>query len=224
MRAWSIGAGGSHPIARRCGTTLSSHEVAQGYKDDTPDPSIYVKFEVDPSSVPGPLAQHFRERSYLLAWTTTPWTLPGNTALSVSAEDEYALVQLTESGERLVLAKPLMEQAIRGEHTTLAQFKGSELVGLRYLPLYNPFDFGAEVHRFSEPGMNVLDRVTKGPERLTYPVITAEYVSMKRRHRHRAHGPALWRGRLQFRVGQRPVFRAAGGPWRLLRGKLSLRR
>ncbi len=167
------------PHCPRCGTTLSSHEVAQGYKDDTPDPSIYVKFEVDPSSVPGPLAQHFRERSYLLAWTTTPWTLPGNTALSVSAEDEYALVQLTESGERLVLAKPLMEQAIREEHTTLAQFKGSELVGLRYLPLYNPFDFGAEVHRFSEPGMNVLDRVTKGPERLTYPVITAEYVSMK---------------------------------------------
>ena len=166
------------PHCPRCGTTLSSHEVALGYREDTPDPSVYVKFEVDLEAVPPALARHFQERTYLLAWTTTPWTLPGNTALAVSDEDEYALVRLSESGQRLVLARALVGQAIKEEYTTLAELRGAELVGLRYLPLYDPFESGAEVHRFAQPGSNVLERVTERPRRLAYPVISTGYVSM----------------------------------------------
>ena len=166
------------PHCPRCGTTLSSHEVALGYVDDTPDPSIYVKFEVDLESVSPALARHLQGKSYLLAWTTTPWTLPGNTALSVSADDDYALVRLSESGQRLVVARALLERAIKEEYSTLVQFTGADLVGLHYKPLYDPFEFGAEVYRFSKPGSNVLERVQERPEQLTYPVISADFVSM----------------------------------------------
>ena len=166
------------PHCPRCGTTLSSHEVALGYVGDTPDPSIYVKFEVDPGSVPAALSPHLQERSYLLAWTTTPWTLPGNTALAVSAEDDYALVQLAESGQRLVVARALLDRAVKEEYSMLAQFTGAELTGLRYRPLYDPFEFGAEVYRFPRTSPNAPELVSERLERLTYPVISADFVSM----------------------------------------------
>ncbi|MDD5487148.1 MAG: class I tRNA ligase family protein, partial [Dehalococcoidales bacterium] len=68
----------------RCGTSLSSHEVAQGYDENTVDPSVYIKFKLTTSSVLklADVAQSGKP-VYLLAWTTTPWTLPGNTALAV---------------------------------------------------------------------------------------------------------------------------------------------
>ena len=66
------------PWCPRCGTALSSHEVAQGYQEDTPDPSVYVKFKL------------IGAEEYLMAWTTTPWTLPGNVALAVGEDVVYA--------------------------------------------------------------------------------------------------------------------------------------
>ena len=76
---------------------FSSHEVALGYKDDTEDPSVYIKFKLNIDSLKGSeareqLANLLRSSgkpAYLLAWTTTPWTLPGNTALAVSPDAEY---------------------------------------------------------------------------------------------------------------------------------------
>ncbi len=126
------------PHCPRCGTSLSSHEVAQGYRDDAEDPSIYVKFKLD-------MAQHGgseRARSivssatptYLLAWTTTPWTLPGNTALAVASEANYAVVEV--DNEYLILADALLEQAGLGKYKVIAVVKGSDLMGIHYEPLY----------------------------------------------------------------------------------------
>src|SRR4030067_1576897 len=79
------------PHCPRCGTSLSDHEVAQGYKEDTPDPSVYIKFRLTPESR-AKLAQHLAgdEQTYFLAWTTTPWTLPGNTALAAAPAAAHA--------------------------------------------------------------------------------------------------------------------------------------
>ena len=200
------------PHCPRCGTTLSSHEVALGYKEDTPDPSVYVKFEADSATLP----EHFRQaldgepqavrgealellpaspssrsvgdsfrpqdernKVYLLAWTTTPWTLPGNTGLSISAEDQYVLIRLTASGEHLVLARQLLPTAITEEYTEMAAVEGSALVGVRYHPLYNPFEFGVEVRRFAQRGSNILELVAQDQRPLTYPVLAADFVSME---------------------------------------------
>jgi isoleucyl-tRNA synthetase len=84
------------PHCPRCGTSLSSHEVAQGYKEDTEDPSVYIKFLVT-DRARNYLATFGARRdlpTYLLAWTTTPWTLPGNTALAVNPKAEYAIVEV----------------------------------------------------------------------------------------------------------------------------------
>ncbi|HZA22163.1 MAG TPA: class I tRNA ligase family protein, partial [Dehalococcoidia bacterium] len=109
------------PYCPRCETSLSSHEVALGYRDDTPDPSVYVKFRVEtppgPSlgkgGIQGGLSSDIP--TYFLAWTTTPWTLPGNTALAVDENAQYSVVELEQEGgtQRLVLASVLLERNIR---------------------------------------------------------------------------------------------------------------
>ncbi len=166
------------PHCPRCGTTLSSHEVALGYRENTRDPSVYVKFEVAAEEVPEAIQAHINDRTYLLAWTTTPWTLPGNTGLAVSPDDIYVVLGVSDSGERLILAEALVKQAVPGEHQVLARFPGSDLVGLRYRPLYDPLEYGAELLRFVETGSNELAPVSYRPQPLTYPVISADFVSM----------------------------------------------
>ena len=110
------------PYCPRCGTALSSHEVAQGYRDVS-DPSVFVRFRV-----------RGQERLSLLAWTTTPWTLPSNVALAVSPDYEYAYVET--GGETLIMAKDLVDARITAPHTILSTVQGSELVGMEYEPLY----------------------------------------------------------------------------------------
>lgn len=105
------------PYCPRCGTTLSSHEVAQGYKDVI-DPSVFVRF---------PLKD--REGS-LLIWTTTPWTLPGNYAVAVAPDVTYAEVEF--AGEKLILAEGLVEKVLGEGAAPDRTFKGSELIGDRY--------------------------------------------------------------------------------------------
>ncbi len=131
------------PHCPRCVTSLSSHEVALGYKEDTPDPSVYIKFR----SLSAPFANDEQGAggdvlpTYLLAWTTTPWTLPGNTALAINESAEYSLVE-TEGDfgpEQLILATPLLEAALHTEYKVINSFPGRDLVGLRYEPLYDPF-------------------------------------------------------------------------------------
>ncbi len=109
------------PYCPRCGTALSSHEVAQGYKDVT-ERSAVVAFRTE-----------FEGDAKFLAWTTTPWTLPSNVALCVNPEYEYCLVEA--NGQKYVLAKELIGKHFE-ESRILKTYKGKELEGIRYSPLY----------------------------------------------------------------------------------------
>ncbi len=141
------------PHCPRCGTSLSSHEVALGYRD-AEDPSIYVRFRLsregqDPGvgSLPklgwsAAAGRWEQDVPALLAWTTTPWTLTGNVALAVSPDEEYALVQARSpqgETERLIMARALLARALgAGNWEVLAGFVGRDLAGLQYDRLYEP--------------------------------------------------------------------------------------
>ena len=132
------------PYCPRCGTPLSSHEVAQGYKDVVED-SAYVSFKVADA-----------QDEYLLAWTTTPWTLPSNVGLCVNAKEEY--VKVAQGGKVFILAKALVT-AVFGEQVTtkdnvetinyevLESIHGASLEGLKYEPLFD----------FATPGVDFDD-------------------------------------------------------------------
>ncbi|HEX9709781.1 MAG TPA: isoleucine--tRNA ligase [Candidatus Thermoplasmatota archaeon] len=115
------------PYCPRCGTTLSSHEVSQGY-DDIEDPSVFVRFPLRETRDGPPRA--------VLGWTTTPWTLPSNVALAVAPGLDY--VEVDHKGERLVLLEGLVKTALKGAAKVVGRFKGADLVGAHYEP---PFDF-----------------------------------------------------------------------------------
>jgi isoleucyl-tRNA synthetase len=114
------------PYCPRCGTSLSSHEVAQGYKK-TKDPAIYVKFKIKKGGAK-------LKGSYLVAWTTTPWTLPANVAIAINPEFIYYKVKV--NGENLIVAKGRLEKSgIEGE--IIERLKGEELIGIDYEPLFD---------------------------------------------------------------------------------------
>ncbi|MBV7272721.1 isoleucine--tRNA ligase [Clostridiaceae bacterium UIB06] len=109
------------PYCPRCGTALSSHEVSQGYKD-VKETSVYVKFKLK------------NENKYMLAWTTTPWTLPSNIALTLNKTFDY--VEVLNKEEHLILAEGLLGK-LEGEYEVLNKFKGEELLGLEYEPMFD---------------------------------------------------------------------------------------
>lgn len=125
------------------GTPLSKAEVTMdaGAYQDVTDPSVYVKFRLDDGRI-------------LLAWTTTPWTLPANTALAVNKDVRYIEVEI--DGERVVVAKDLAEKVFTDEkhkplsYEVLNEFKGDELVGLEYRPLF--VDRGENAHKVWHAG------------------------------------------------------------------------
>jgi isoleucyl-tRNA synthetase len=158
------------PHCPRCGTSLSSHEVALGYKD-AEDPSVYIKFKLSKKAV-GDFT--LDKPAYFLAWTTTPWTLPGNTALAVAADAEYVIVEA--ESEYLILASARREAAGLGEAPVAAKVKGSDLQGLLYEPLFNPHKFKVERKRFDNLASLPLQAVAKS---LRYPVISGDFVSME---------------------------------------------
>ncbi|MGQ9888551.1 MAG: isoleucine--tRNA ligase [Aggregatilineales bacterium] len=118
------------PYCARCGTPLSTHEVSLGY-ELVKDPSVYVRF---------PLRD--RPGVYFLAWTTTPWTLPGNVALAVAENLDYVQVEGPvlhgEGVEHLILAEELVGRVLinADQYRVVKRFKGKELVGEHYRPLY----------------------------------------------------------------------------------------
>ena len=124
------------PYCPRCGTPLSSHELSLGYKEGTIDPSVFVKFRVKTEGSPDSASVNGDE--YLLAWTTTPWTLPGNVALAVGEKIDYVKVR-DASGDTLYLAKALAESVLDPGYEVLAEMSGSDLLGMRYEPLYTFF-------------------------------------------------------------------------------------
>jgi isoleucyl-tRNA synthetase len=119
------------PYCPRCGTALSSHEVALGY-EDVQDPSIYVRFRL--------LDESRREAGEsLLVWTTTPWTLPGNVAVAVAPGVTY--VRARVESETVILAEPLVERVLGEGAEIVERLPGSELVGRTYEgPVFNLSD------------------------------------------------------------------------------------
>ena len=112
------------PYCGRCGTALSSHEVAQGYKETT-DESVFVRFKM-------------KDKPYdLLAWTTTPWTLVSNVALAVNPQIKYVEVEI-KKGRNFIVAEELLEEVL-GEipRKIIREVDTAELVGEKYLPPFN---------------------------------------------------------------------------------------
>ena len=165
------------PHCPRCGTSLSSHEVSLGYKDDTEDPSIYIKFKIPEEVSSDYLLGKLQLRldtslpTYLLAWTTTPWTLPGNTALAVAPEAEYSVMKGGQ--DYLILATMLVEKVGLESYEQVGVVLGEDLIHLEYEPLFNPHNFA--VQRLNLPSYSVKE--AKGD--LTYPVIGTDFVSLE---------------------------------------------
>jgi len=208
----------STPLCPRCGTSLSDAEVALGYKEDTPDPSVYVKFRLTEeswqtvkASLPEPEALDDDIPTFFVAWTTTPWTLPGNTALAVKPDAEYVIHEFTWSSgvrERFIWAniEPVYRLAsVAALEETGSQFGprrvllGQQLVGTRYVALYDPTEWGVQAMAFRpwKPSLDLeaaRQEVEVGESRfdmrlvpvedttsveLAYTVLGADFVSME---------------------------------------------
>ena len=153
------------PHCPRCVSSLSSHEVALGYRENTPDPSVFVQFEATdwPDAV----------TTYFLAWTTTPWTLPGNTALAIAADAEYSVVATGDC--QLILATALLS-VLQDDYTVVKTLPGSDLVGLPYRPLYDATEYGVPIRQFvrgNDGQVTLQDANGYAPR-----VVPADFVSM----------------------------------------------
>ncbi len=126
------------PYCPRCGTALSSHEVAQGYKDVT-EKSAVVAFDSDFGG----------GNVKFLAWTTTPWTLPSNVALCVGPDYDYALIDV--DGNRYILAEQLVGKHFEN-YKIIKTYKGKELVGAHYAPLYRTYTGEKDCYRVVADG------------------------------------------------------------------------
>jgi len=145
------------PYCPQTGTSYSSHEVALGYKE-VEEPSVYVKFKL------------VDDDASILAWTTTPWTLPGNVGLAVGPDVTYVKVRITEDaenwqgaggasvGEQVILAKDLMKEVLRHNVEIVEEMPGSQLVGRSYEPLFP-------------------DAVPKGDSESGWTVLAADWVT-----------------------------------------------
>ena len=146
------------PYCPQTGTSYSTHEVSQGYKEVS-EPAVFVKFKLE------------GEEASVLAWTTTPWTLPGNVGLAVGPEVTYCRVRVTEPpseswegrggaevGEELILAKELIGSVLRNHADIIDEFPGSELVGKAYNPLF--------------PGA-----IERGDSKTAWTIVAADFVT-----------------------------------------------
>ncbi|MFW6378691.1 MAG: isoleucine--tRNA ligase [Nanoarchaeota archaeon] len=125
------------PYCARCGTPLSSHEVAQGYQD-IEETTVVSKFFAKDNEYFKKKGISLKEKPVVfLAWTTTPWTLPSNLALAVHPEVEYSFVE--GDTDIYVLASDLVGSYFEEDATILATLKGSDLVGQEYEPLFDYF-------------------------------------------------------------------------------------
>ena len=141
-------------ICPRCETTLSQSEVSEGYKD-VKDLSVITKFELEklptsntssPRKAEGDVGSSNDTKTYVLAWTTTPWTLPGNIALAVGKDIDYVLVEKknenTDKPERFILAENRLKKVFGDEnqkYKVIDEFKGKDLIGLKYKPLWDTY-------------------------------------------------------------------------------------
>ncbi|HEY5262445.1 MAG TPA: isoleucine--tRNA ligase [Solirubrobacteraceae bacterium] len=142
------------PYCYRCGTALSSHEVALGYKDVV-DPSVYVRLPI--AADHGPV----RTGDALLIWTTTPWTLPGNVAVAAGPGIEYVRARVGE--ETLIVAATLVEKVLGEDAEILDRFPGSDLIGERSDGVYSGPTYEGPIFNTGERG--------------GFPIVAGDFVS-----------------------------------------------
>ncbi|MGE5552263.1 MAG: isoleucine--tRNA ligase [Bacteroidota bacterium] len=123
------------PYCARCGTPLASHEVSQGYKDETID-SIYVRMKV-----------RGQEGEYFLVWTTTPWTLPSNVALAVHPESTYARARRRDDEAVYILVRDRVQAVLGKDAEILGEMRGADLVGMAYEQLMPFISAGANAFK-----------------------------------------------------------------------------
>ncbi len=143
----------SSPYCPRCATPLSNFELNQGYQDNIEDPSLYVKFKLED------------EDAFLLGWTTTPWSLPGNAAIALNPEAVYLYVELEDDNDKketLILAKNRLSCLNSDDYKIIKEVQASQLIGKSYLPLFN---------------LNYINDL-EGKENL-YKIWAAEFVSIE---------------------------------------------
>lgn len=117
----------SAPYCPRCATPLSNFELNQGYQDNIEDPSLFVKFKL------------IDEDAYLLGWTTTPWSLPGNAAIAVKPDAKYVYVELKDDEgrtETVILARNALKALNVDSYHIAKEVKGQDLVSKRYEPVF----------------------------------------------------------------------------------------
>jgi len=117
------------PYSTRAGTTLSNAEVALGGYKKQIDPAVTIKFELTDSP-----------NTFILAWTTTPWTLPTNFALAVNKQIDYIKVSIPNTEEQYIVARDLAQSVFGEDYTVLAEYKGQDLLGKSYKPLFDYFE------------------------------------------------------------------------------------
>jgi len=161
-------------------TPVSKAEVTMdndAYQEVT-DPSAYVKFRLSTDSSSSANARFVRRMSnnnvYLLAWTTTPWTLPANLALAVNPKLEYGIYSV--DGEKFILSTKLAPKLF-GEIKPEQKFSGEELKGLEYEPLIETVDKDGNVLDGEKQGSSLNKKVVQGRKKDTYHVVTADFVS-----------------------------------------------
>jgi isoleucyl-tRNA synthetase len=145
------------PYCPRCATVLSNHELNLGGYQDVHDPAVTVRFKVkgiapaSPASIHTELADLAGSAAYLLAWTTTPWTLPSNLALTLGPGIDYVLVEdLSSKPDRYILAEARLGTYYKSadEYRIVWKKKGEDLIGINYEPLFPYFAYAVEQNAF----------------------------------------------------------------------------
>ena len=135
------------PYCPRCGTAISSHEVAQGY-EKVEENSLYFQLRLSEKKIEAkdkkghPEIIKLDKPTYFLSWTTTPWTLPGNVALAVGKNIDYSIVRFEK--QNFIIASELAEKVIQGKIAEIAKVKGRYLTGLSYEPIFEVQELKSE--------------------------------------------------------------------------------
>jgi isoleucyl-tRNA synthetase len=122
------------PYSTRAGTTLSNSEVALGGYETITDTAVTIKLKLK------------NKDAYLLVWTTTPWTLPGNLLAAVGENFDY--IEVEYKGEKYIVAKELVDNIFEGDYSVIQEYKGKDLIGLEYEPLYPYYSDRAKENAF----------------------------------------------------------------------------
>jgi isoleucyl-tRNA synthetase len=146
----------------RCNTSLSDAEVALNFKDDVDDPSVYVKLYLKPGEAERlPFDAQGKKVAFMI-WTTTPWTLPANTAVALKADAEYMLAAPKDSDEAYLVAKVFGNLLFgEGGYDVLGEAKGAQLVGLKYEPLYQGVGQGGQPTDLSGAYRSLVDEIVE---------------------------------------------------------------